>query len=88
VMGVAFHQHDPKFSLETLDLLAQRRWHDMLAGSGPAEMQLLGQGHEVVQLTQLHGLHPDHHRISTEPGQIQAACSHRGDVMKIRLPGS
>ena len=56
------------FPLEPLDLRAQRRRRDVLARRGAAEVQFLGERHEVAQLAQLdaapvggigHG--PDHH---------------------------
>jgi hypothetical protein len=41
---------DPQLTLQPLHLLAQRRLHDVLPGGRAGEVQLLGQGHEVLQL--------------------------------------
>ena len=41
-MGAALNQADPQLTLQPLHLLAQRRLHDVLPLSRPAEMQLLG----------------------------------------------
>ena len=49
-MGAAFEQADSQLTLEPLHLLAQRRLHDVLSLRGPAEVQFLGQGHEVAEL--------------------------------------
>jgi hypothetical protein len=54
VPGGARDQPDAERPLEALHLLAQRRLDDVLAGGGPAEVQLLGQCHEVAQLPELH----------------------------------
>jgi len=53
-VGAAFEQAGAQFTLEPLHLLAQRRLHDVLPLRGPAEVQFLGQGHEIAELTQLH----------------------------------
>ena len=54
VVGAAFRQPDAQLTLEPLHLLAQRRLHDVLPGGRPAEVQFLGQGHEIAKLTQLY----------------------------------
>ena len=54
VVGAAFQQADAQLTLKPLHLLAQRRLHDVLPGGRPAEMQFLGQGHEITKLAQLH----------------------------------
>ena len=41
----------PQLTFQPLHLLAQRRLHDVLPLSRPAEMQLLGQRHEIAKLT-------------------------------------
>jgi hypothetical protein len=51
VVGAAFEQADAQLTLEPLYLLAQRRPHDVLPLRSPAEVQFLGQGHEVAELT-------------------------------------
>jgi hypothetical protein len=51
VVGAAFEQADAQLTLEPLHLLAQRRLHYVLPLRSPAEVQLLGQGHEVAELT-------------------------------------
>jgi hypothetical protein len=48
-------QLHPELSLEGEDLLAERRPADLEALGGPAEVQLLGDGDEVAQLSKLHG---------------------------------
>src|SRR5262245_51129631 len=45
---------NPEFFLELTDLLAQRRLTDVEADCGSAEVQLLRDGDEVSQMTQLH----------------------------------
>jgi hypothetical protein len=51
VVGAAFQQADAQLTLEPLHLLAQRRLHDVLPFRSPAKVQLLGQGHEITELT-------------------------------------
>jgi len=51
VVGAAFEQADAQLTLEPLHLLAQRRLHDVLPLRSPAEVQFLGQGHEITELT-------------------------------------
>ena len=51
VVGAAVQQPHPQLALQPLHLLAQRGLHDVLAGRRPAEMQFLGQRHEIAQLT-------------------------------------
>ena len=48
VVGAAFQQADAQLTLEPLHSLAQRRLHDVLPGGRAAEMQFLGQGHEIA----------------------------------------
>jgi hypothetical protein len=62
VVGAAFQQADAQLTLEPLHLLAQRRLHDMLSGGGAAEVQFLGQGHEIAKLPQLHVFTPSRPR--------------------------
>ena len=50
VMRATFQQADAQLTFEPLHLLAQRRLHDVLPLSRPAEMQLLRQRHEIAQL--------------------------------------
>ena len=50
VVGAAFHQADAQLTLEPLHLLAQRRLRDVLPLRSPAEVQFLGQRHEVAEL--------------------------------------
>jgi hypothetical protein len=50
MMRAALKQTHPKLTFQPLDLLAQRRLHDVLAHCRPPEMQFLGQGHEVSKL--------------------------------------
>ena len=51
VVGAAFQQAHAQLALEPLYLLAQRRLHDVLPLRSPAEVQFLGQGHEITELT-------------------------------------
>jgi hypothetical protein len=51
VVRTAFEEADPQFTFQPLHLLAQGRLHDVLPGGRAAEMQFLGQGHEIAQLT-------------------------------------
>jgi hypothetical protein len=44
---------EPVPAVQPLHLLAQRRLHDVLPLRRPAEMQLLGQRHEITELAQL-----------------------------------
>jgi hypothetical protein len=46
----AFEEADPQLALQPLHLLAERRLNDVLPGGRTAEVQFLGQGHEVAQL--------------------------------------
>ena len=50
--GRAHQQLDAERRLERLDALAQRRLRDVQPRRGAAEMQLLGDGHEVAQVPQ------------------------------------
>jgi hypothetical protein len=43
-----------EFALESPDLGAHPRLRDVHPGGRPREVRLLGDGHEVLQLTQLH----------------------------------
>ena len=47
-------QLDAELVLELLHLPAERRLRDVQAGGGAPEVQLLGDGHEVTQMAQLH----------------------------------
>ena len=53
---VPLEQPHAEIALERLDLLRQRRPGDVQPGRGPAEVQLLGDRHEVPQLPKLHAL--------------------------------
>jgi hypothetical protein len=57
-VGAAVQQPDPQLTLQPLNLLTQRRLHDVLAGRRTAEVQFLGQRHEVAKLAQLHASPP------------------------------
>ena len=50
----AVEQGDAKLPLEVADLLAQWRLRDVEARRRTAEVQLLGDGHEVPEVTKLH----------------------------------
>jgi hypothetical protein len=52
--AVAIEESDFEVTLQSLDLLGERRTGDVQPVSGPAEVQLLGDGDEVAQLAQLH----------------------------------
>jgi hypothetical protein len=52
--GGAAQQLDAEVSLEAADLLRQRGLGHVQPGGGVAEVQLLGDGHEVPQLAQIH----------------------------------
>jgi hypothetical protein len=52
----ANEQRDPDGFFELADLLAERRLGDVHSRSGASEMQLLGDGDEILELAQL-----DHH---------------------------
>jgi len=54
VPAVANEQRAPDARLERLDLLRQRRRGDMQTLGRAPEVQLLGDRHEVTQLTQFH----------------------------------
>ncbi|EPH46771.1 hypothetical protein STRAU_0184 [Streptomyces aurantiacus JA 4570] len=49
-------QGDPEFPLQAADLLAHRRLHDAEALGGTAEAALFGDGGEVLELAQFHGV--------------------------------
>src|SRR5215212_7304548 len=51
---IAVEQVYLKVPFQRLDLLRQRRARDVQPVSGAAEIQLLGDGKEIAQLTQLH----------------------------------
>jgi hypothetical protein len=51
----AVEQLDPQLAFQPGDLLADRGLNDVQRFGGPAEMTVLGDGHEVPQLPQLHG---------------------------------
>ena len=50
VVGRTLEQEHPQLPFQTLQLLAQRGLDDVFARRGAAEVQLLGEGDEVVQL--------------------------------------
>ena len=51
MVGAALQQAYSQLTFQPLDLLAQRRLDDMLPLRCPAEVQLLGQRHEIAELT-------------------------------------
>ena len=53
MVGASFQQLDPEFPLEALQLLAEGGLDDVLTLGRPTEMQLLGQGHEILHLAKL-----------------------------------
>jgi hypothetical protein len=52
----ALQESDPELDLEPAQLLADRGLDDVQALGRAPEVQLLGDGHEVVQLAKLHGM--------------------------------
>jgi hypothetical protein len=46
--------HDPLPAFQPGDLVAQRRLRHPATAGGPRETQLLGDGDEVLELTQIH----------------------------------
>ena len=54
VVRAAVDEADAQLTFEPLHLLAQRRLDDVLPLRCPAEVQLLGQRHEIAELAQLH----------------------------------
>jgi len=50
VVGGPLQQDHAQLAFQALQLLAQRGLTDVLAGHGPPEMQLLGQGEEIALL--------------------------------------
>ncbi len=50
----ALEQGDPVLPLQAGDLVAERGLHDVAAGRGTGEVQLLGDGDEVLQLPNIH----------------------------------
>jgi hypothetical protein len=54
VPAVADEELGAELTLETADLLGERRSRQVKPLRGPAEMELLGDGDEVAQLTELH----------------------------------
>jgi hypothetical protein len=59
VVGRALHHEDhPELPFQALQSLGSARLDDVLAGSGPTEMQLPGQSDDIVQLPKLHVPHP------------------------------
>jgi hypothetical protein len=64
-VGAALKQPHAQLTFEPLYLLAQRGLHDMLPRSRAAEVQFLGQGHEVAKLAQLHAGHPYRRQSAT-----------------------
>jgi hypothetical protein len=57
MVGAALQEADAQLALQSLHLLAQGRLDDVLALGRPAEVQFLGQRHEVAQLPKLHARH-------------------------------
>jgi hypothetical protein len=54
VASVAVQELGSKLTFEIADLLRQRRSSNVKPLCGPTEMQFLGHGHEVGQLSELH----------------------------------
>ncbi|MNI73621.1 hypothetical protein D3C73_1296420 [compost metagenome] len=50
----AFHQRQAQFLFQLADLRRQRRLADEAGSGGPAEVLVIGQGHQVFQVTQVH----------------------------------
>jgi hypothetical protein len=57
VVGRALQEDHPELPFQALQPLTQRGLDDVLAGSRPPEVQLLGEGDEVAQLLKLHTRH-------------------------------
>ncbi len=53
--GLAHEQLGAEQRLQSLDLRAQRRRGDIQPRRRPGEMQLFGHGHEVSEMSKLHG---------------------------------
>ncbi len=49
-----FEEPEPHLLLQVADLTAQRRLRDVCASGGAAEVELLGDGREVAEVTQFH----------------------------------
>ena len=78
MVRAALDEADPQLTFQPLHLLAQRRLHDVLPLRSPAEMQLLGQRHEVAELTQLHARRQVRIRyIPVLPGSCLWIAQHR-----------
>ena len=71
MVGGAVQQHHVQLTFEALQLLAQGRLDDVLAGGRPAEVQLLGQGDEVAQLAKLHARHLPVSCRGTSPATVR-----------------
>src|SRR5215216_6362555 len=56
MVGRAVQQQDVQLTFQPLQLLAQGRLDDVLAGGRPAEVQLLDRGDEVAQLAMFHAV--------------------------------
>src|SRR6476659_4968370 len=69
MVGGAVHQRHTELPFQTLQPLAQRGLHDVLAGGGPTEMQLLGKGDEIAQLPKLHVGRPDQYCRGVTPAR-------------------
>src|SRR5580693_10224898 len=54
MVRAALEEANAQLAFQPLHLLAQRRLHDVLPLRRPAEVQLLGQRHEVAKLPKLH----------------------------------
>jgi hypothetical protein len=52
--GGALEQGQAELPFQPSNLLADRRLHDVQPRRGPAEVQLLGHGEEVLKLTEFH----------------------------------
>ncbi|HEU4691746.1 MAG TPA: hypothetical protein VFS23_25455 [Vicinamibacterales bacterium] len=50
----AVEERDPKLFFELLDLMAERRLAEIQPLGGTAEVQCLGQRHDVAKMPQLH----------------------------------
>ena len=56
--GGAFEERHPEFAFEHGDLPAEDRLSDVQPGGGPPEVELVGDGHEVLQAPHADLAHP------------------------------
>jgi len=89
MVGRAVQQQDAQLTFQPLQLLAQGRLDDVLAGGRPAEVQLLDRGDEVAQLAMFHAVPappscPRHLNYRQSPNQ--AAQKSRYPIEKVWIP--